>query len=77
MPGITIDKNRCKGCELCVKACPQGILSMSKAINIKGYFHAQMHDPSRCIGCCICAITCPDMAIEVHVNGTVFALFNY
>ena len=77
MPGITIDKNRCKGCELCVKACPQGILSMSKQINIKGYFHAQMHDPSRCIGCRICAITCPDTAIEVHVNGTVFALFDY
>ena len=50
---------------------------MSKAINIKGYFHAQTDDPSRCIGCRICAITCPDTAIEVHTNGTVFALFDY
>ena len=77
MPGITIDKNYCKGCELCVKACPQGILSMSKEITKRGYFSAMVHDPSRCIGCRLCAITCPDAAIEVHTHGTRFVLFEY
>lgn len=77
MPGVTIDKNHCKGCELCVKACPQQILSMSKDITVRGYFYAQAHDPSRCIGCMICAITCPDAAIEVHSNGTQYQLFAY
>ncbi len=77
MPGITIDKNHCKGCELCTRVCPQGILSMSKEITVKGYFYAQMHDPSRCIGCMLCAITCPDAAIEVHSAGTQFCLFEY
>ncbi len=77
MPGVTIDKNHCKGCELCVKACPQEILAMSKRIGIKGYFYAELVDSSRCIGCRICAITCPDAAIEVHTHGTIFTLFDY
>ncbi len=77
MPGITIDKNYCKGCELCVKACPQGILSMSKDITKRGYFYAMMHDPSRCIGCQLCAITCPDAAITVKMHGTRFVLYEY
>ena len=77
MPGITIDKNHCKGCELCVTVCPQKILSMSKEITVRGYFYARVHDPSRCIGCRLCAIMCPDVAIEVYTHGTVFNLYDY
>lgn len=77
MPGIRIDKNHCKGCELCVRVCPQQIISMSKEITVRGYFYAQLHDPPRCIGCKICAITCPDCAIEVVTNGTSYELYAY
>ncbi len=77
MPGVIIDKNHCKGCELCISACPQKILEMSKTIGVKGYFYAELGDPSRCIGCRICAIICPDVAIEVKTNGTVYTLFEY
>ncbi|MCX6826218.1 MAG: 4Fe-4S dicluster domain-containing protein [candidate division Zixibacteria bacterium] len=77
MPGIIIDKLYCKGCELCVHACPMQIISMSKEINQKGYFYATVYEPSRCIGCRICAITCPDAAIEVKAHGTHFTLFKY
>ncbi len=77
MPGIRIDKNHCKGCELCVHACPQKIISMSKEITVRGYFYAQLHDPSRCIGCRLCALTCPDTAITVLTHGTTFALIEY
>ncbi len=77
MPGIRINKIYCKGCELCVNACPMKIISMSKELNEKGYFCAAVHEPSRCIGCRICAITCPDAAIEVHTHGTQFTLFQY
>ena len=77
MSTIKVDKNHCKGCELCVKACPQGILSLSREITLRGYFYAKMHDPSRCIGCRICAVVCPDVAITVHSNGTMYSLFEY
>lgn len=77
MPGITIDRNYCKGCELCIRACPQGILSMSKEMTTRGYFYAMVHDPSRCIGCQMCAITCPDAAIEIHSHGAKYVLFEY
>lgn len=77
MPGVTIDKDHCKGCEICVSVCPQKILSMSKKLSIRGYFTATVHDSSRCIGCRICAVTCPDVAIEVHANGTTYNLFEY
>jgi 2-oxoglutarate ferredoxin oxidoreductase subunit delta len=77
MPKVTVDRDRCKGCERCVQACPQRILSMSKEINVKGYFFAQVHDPSRCLGCAMCAITCPDIALTVGVNGSQYHFFEY
>ena len=77
MPMIKVHRDQCKGCELCIIACPQQILGMSKTLNAKGYFHAQVDDPGRCIGCSICAIICPDWAIEVGVQGTRYVLFEY
>jgi 2-oxoglutarate ferredoxin oxidoreductase subunit delta len=77
MPGIIIDKSYCKGCELCVKACPMQILSMSKELTKRGYFSAQVHDASRCIGCQICALVCPDSAITVVTHGQRYVLYDY
>jgi len=77
MPSVTIDIERCKGCERCVEACPQQILGMSKQLNEKGYFYAACIDQPRCLGCRICAITCPDVAIEVSVHGTQYQFFEY
>jgi len=77
MPKVTIDPNRCKGCELCVKACPEQILAMGKELNVKGYFYARVAEQPRCIGCRICGIVCPDTAIEVAVMGTTYNYFPY
>ena len=65
MPRVTIDPNRCKGCELCARACPQQIIRMSREINVKGYFYAEVFDQPRCIGCTLCGLTCPDLAITI------------
>ena len=77
MPKAIIERNQCKGCERCVLACPQRIISMSEEINLKGYFFARVHDPARCLGCAMCAIACPDMAVAVGVNGTQYHFFAY
>lgn len=77
MPKVFIDRDRCKGCELCNAACPQQILGMSKEINAKGYFFAQVTDFTRCIGCRMCAISCPDVAITVRAHGVRYNLFEY
>jgi 2-oxoglutarate ferredoxin oxidoreductase subunit delta len=77
MPGIKIERNRCKGCELCVQYCPQQIIGMSKEINAKGYFFARVEDPGRCIGCLVCAVTCPDVAITINGNAVQYRLFDY
>ena len=77
MPKVLIERDRCKGCELCNAACPQRILDMSKEINTKGYFFAQVNDYTRCLGCRLCAISCPDVAITVRANGVRYNLFEY
>jgi len=77
MPRIHVEKDRCKGCELCVHACPQNILAMTKELNAKGYFFVSVAEQSRCIGCRLCCIICPDVALEMRVNGTMYHYFAY
>ncbi len=77
MPQIRIAKDTCKGCELCVKACPQGVLALGHEINAKGYLYAKVAEQMKCIGCRLCCITCPDVAIELHVHGTMIHYFAY
>ncbi|ACR80838.1 4Fe-4S ferredoxin iron-sulfur binding domain protein [Kosmotoga olearia TBF 19.5.1] len=63
---VVIDEERCKGCGLCINACPKKVLSFSKKFNSKGYHPAQQHDPDNCIGCGFCYMMCPDTAITVY-----------
>jgi len=67
MGKIIIDENICKGCTLCVNACPSRLIRVTKRLNPKGYYPAEFCDPEgKCSGCTLCAITCPDVAIEVY-----------
>lgn len=63
---VIIDKERCKGCGLCIAACPQHVLAFSGKINKSGYNYAYVEHPEKCVGCSFCAMTCPDVAIEVY-----------
>jgi len=57
---------RCKGCALCVGACPKKILTMQdKRLNKSGYYTADCIDSDTCNECALCAVICPDCAIEI------------
>jgi 2-oxoglutarate ferredoxin oxidoreductase subunit delta len=64
---VYIDEDRCKGCGLCVDACPQHILTLNAdRFNAKGYHPVQLVNPDACTGCTICAIICPDVVFTVY-----------
>ena len=62
----TIDRERCKGCGLCVTVCPKTVLEMSTEGNTRGYFPAYQARPDDCIHCTACCIMCPDVAITIN-----------
>jgi len=62
---VAIDIETCKGCELCVEACPQESLQLSPKINALGYHYAVLIKDN-CTGCTNCALVCPDAVITVY-----------
>lgn len=64
---VFVDGNRCKGCNLCVDACPQKVLALrTDRFNAKGYRAVQLVEPEGCTGCAVCAIICPDAVFAVY-----------
>lgn len=64
---VEIDRERCKGCDLCVAACPKDVLLLQpKEVNNRGYHFAFAKLPEACIGCAACAAVCPDGCITVY-----------
>jgi 2-oxoglutarate ferredoxin oxidoreductase subunit delta len=63
---IIVDTERCKGCDVCVNACPFDVLAMSKDLNAKGYNFSYMLNPESCTGCSSCGLVCPDGCIRVY-----------
>ena len=67
MAKMTVNESRCKGCGLCVTACPKKIIALSKTrLNEKGLHPAEVIDMDKCIGCAMCATMCPGVAITVE-----------
>ena len=55
---VTIRREWCKGCELCVEVCKPKVLAMEG-------IYAVVVNPEACTGCRLCELLCPDFAIEV------------
>jgi 2-oxoglutarate ferredoxin oxidoreductase subunit delta len=61
---LVIDIDKCKGCELCIAACPPNVLVMSKGVNEIGYRYPEL--TPGCTGCTACQLVCPDFVFEVY-----------
>ena len=63
---VSVNESKCKGCALCVSACPKKIMKISDRANQSGQYVAVCSDPPSCIGCKCCGIICPDDAITIE-----------
>ncbi|MBQ3231133.1 MAG: 4Fe-4S binding protein [Clostridia bacterium] len=67
MNKVTFKTDLCKGCGLCVTACPKKIVLLDKSrLNAKGYHPATVTETEKCIACAMCATMCPDLVITVE-----------
>ena len=66
MAKIKINKDFCKGCELCMVFCPAASIKLSKKLNKRGIYVAEFVDKQgKCTGCAQCAVMCPE-AVCLH-----------
>jgi 2-oxoglutarate ferredoxin oxidoreductase subunit delta len=67
MAKVTVNEAICKGCGLCVMACPRKIMILDKEkLTKRGFNPAHCFNLEKCTGCTMCAIMCPDVAIIVE-----------
>ena len=63
---IEVNTERCKGCSLCVIACPQKVIALANKVNLHGYPYVEAVNEEACVGCASCGIVCPDGCITVY-----------
>ena len=61
---VEIAIERCKGCELCIPACPPRVLRMSEKRNEIGLNYPEL--VPGCTGCGACLLVCPDFCFAVY-----------
>jgi 2-oxoglutarate ferredoxin oxidoreductase subunit delta len=66
---VVIDDELCKGCFLCIRACPLKILEPGRAPNSSGSYPSRVAQPEKCIACGNCFEVCPDVCISIYDAG--------
>jgi len=63
---VLVASERCKGCSLCVDACPPHVLALDLGVvNAMGYHPARLIDAAGCTSCAKCARVCPDAVFTI------------
>jgi NAD-dependent dihydropyrimidine dehydrogenase PreA subunit len=55
---ITLDKDACTGCRMCVKVCPHGVLAIADKKAVIAF-------EDRCVECAACQLNCHYDAMKV------------
>ncbi len=72
MVKISVDKARCKGCNICISICPKQVFVKSIKRGDYGANIPEAKNQDKCIECRMCERMCPDGAIDVeHVGEDV------
>jgi 2-oxoglutarate ferredoxin oxidoreductase subunit delta len=56
---LRVNTDECKGCGLCIEACPPKVIRLTDGLNPYGYRTA-MYAGARCTGCGVCFPVCPE-----------------
>jgi len=56
---LRVDASECKGCGLCIEACPPKVIRLDETLNPYGYRTAH-YAGAGCTGCGICFLVCPE-----------------
>jgi NAD-dependent dihydropyrimidine dehydrogenase PreA subunit len=56
---LRVNQDECKGCGLCVEACPPRVIRLGERLNHYGYRTAA-YAGAGCTGCGICFLVCPE-----------------
>ena len=80
---LILDKKKCAGCNVCVRACPKEAFTKytpegpkelfgKKIIYKKAYYYIPfIHDIDKCVFCGLCTYLCPFDALRLEVNGEI------
>jgi 2-oxoglutarate ferredoxin oxidoreductase subunit delta len=66
---VIIDREQCKGCYLCIIACPMKVLEKGTEPNSTGTYPSKPAALDKCIACGNCFEVCPDVCVEVFELG--------
>lgn len=58
-PAIEITRDWCKGCDICIRFCPEHCLALDEQEKVVAIA------PELCTGCRLCEYLCPDFAIAI------------
>ena len=77
LPTVVIREDECKGCGLCIEACPTDVLFEQPHLNRMGY-HPAGYKGEGCTGCGVCFYACPEPgAITVYKKGYIGEVVQY
>ena len=62
---VEIDRELCKGCLLCIRACPTEVLEADTEPNTTGSYPSKPVRMEKCIACGNCYEVCPDVCIGI------------